>query len=305
MDFDIENNGNDIVVSIGDDDKKSQATIYFEHTPQKDGQNIGCIGNIEINDMSVGVDLINKCTQLLIEKGIKHIVAPMSGNTWKKYRTMKYSNGDSLFLLENVDSIEYNELFKNAGFEEIGTYTSNKGLIADAFYSEIMSIQENEIEQEGITIRKFDKENCRRDLEKIYNISKDSFSRNPYYTPIDLESFIAQYDAYIQMVDEDFILICEKDGKEVAFVFCIPDFNELKEGKKLETLILKTIAVLPEYEDLAIGNILISKIAKVAKDKGFINWIFAFMYKENTSQKMAKRNKAEIMREYALYAKDV
>ena len=61
MDFDIENNGNDIVVSIGDDDKKSQATIYFEHTPQKDGQNIGCIGNIEINDMSVGVDLINKC----------------------------------------------------------------------------------------------------------------------------------------------------------------------------------------------------------------------------------------------------
>ncbi len=107
------------------------------------------------------------------------------------------------------------------------------------------------------------------------------------------------------MVDEDFILICEKDGKELAFVFCVPDFNELKENKKLETLILKTIAVLPEYEDMAIGNVLVSKIAQIAKEKGFVNWIFAFMYKENTSQKMAKRNKAEVIREYALYGKDV
>lgn len=188
---------------------------------------------------------------------------------------------------------------------KFGLYTSNKGLISDAFYSEAISYQEKEIEGNGICIRKFDKENYRRDLEKIYNVSKESFSRNPYYTPIDLESFIAQYEPYINMVDEDFILICEKDGRELAFVFCVPDFNEMKEKQKVETLILKTIAVLPEYEDMAIGNVLVSKIAQIAKEKGFINWIFAFMYKENTSQKMAKRNKAEVIREYALYGKDV
>ena len=107
------------------------------------------------------------------------------------------------------------------------------------------------------------------------------------------------------MVDEEFILIAEKEGKEVGFVFCIPDFNELKREGKLSTLILKTIAVLPEYEDLAIGNIMLRHIAKTAPNKNFEKWIFAFMYSNNTSQKMAKRNKTEIIREYALYGKEL
>ena len=70
-------------------------------------------------------------------------------------------------------------------------------------------------------------------------------------------------------------------------------------------MILKTIAVLPEYEDLGLGNIVLRKISKKAKEKNFINWIFAFMYSNHTSQKMAKRNKEEIIREYTLYGKDI
>ena len=121
MDFRVENDGNNIIVSLVDGDEKARATIYYENTPQKDDKNIGCIGDISINNMNYGGDLLNKCTELLIEKGVKHIVGPMNGNTWKKYRTMKYSRGDSLFILENVDPIEYNDLFIKAGFEEVRT----------------------------------------------------------------------------------------------------------------------------------------------------------------------------------------
>ena len=46
-------------------------------------------------------------------------------------------------------------------------------------------------------------------------------------------------------------------------------------------------------------------IAKIAKSKNFEKWIFAFMYSNNTSQKMAKRNKTEVIREYALYGKEL
>ena len=42
-----------------------------------------------------------------------------------------------------------------------------------------------------------------------------------------------------------------------------------------------------------------------AKEKGFKEWIFAFMHSNNTSQKMAKRNGAEVIREYALYGKEI
>ena len=143
------------------------------------------------------------------------------------------------------------------------------------------------------------------ELEKIYNVSRESFSRNPYYTDIDKDSFIAQYTPYIDMVDESFIMIAEKNSKEIAFVFCIPNLVELQRGELLHTLILKTIAVLPEYEDLGIGNVMLRKIATAAKEKGLEDWIFAFMFKENTSQKMAARNNSHTIREYVLYCKEI
>ena len=49
----------------------------------------------------------------------------------------------------------------------------------------------------------------------------------------------------------------------------------------------------------------VERLAPLAKEKGFLEWIFAFMYSNNTSQKMAKRNKADVIREYALYGKEI
>ena len=161
------------------------------------------------------------------------------------------------------------------------------------------------IQEKGITIRNFNKENYMEDLKKIYHISLKSFRRNPLYTPIDEESFLKQYISYVHLADEDIILLAEKDGKEIGFIFCIPDFGETKRSQKISTIIVKTVAVIPEFQKLAIGNVLMSDIAKIAKQKGFENWICAFMYANNTSQKMAKRNQTELIREYALYGKEI
>jgi len=305
MEFKIINNENIQVILLERDTEIAKATCYFENTPEVDGKNIGTIGEFETNNEENGIKVLEKCEEILREKGVKLIVAPMNGNTWKKYRTLKYSNGEPVFLLENVNPMEHNEMLQKAGFKELHTYTSTKGLIKDAYESETLDIIESKLVEEKIVIRKFDKTNYMNDLRKIYNVSVKSFNRNPFYTPISEEEFIKQYEPYINMVDEELILIAEKEGQEVGFVFCIPDFNEFKREGKLSTLILKTIAVLPEYEDLAIGNILLRHIAKTAQSKNFEKWIFAFMYSNNTSQKMAKRNKTEVIREYALYGKEL
>lgn len=306
MEFLTENQGKDIKVELIENEKQiASAICYFKDTPQIDSKNIGCIGEFEAETQEAGIKILEKCEEILRKQDIKSIVAPMNGNTWKKYRTLKYTSGAPTFLLENVNPIEHNELFTKAGYKELYTYTSNKGLIENAYQSESLEIAETNIKQENIEIRKFNKDNSLEDLIKIYNVSKLSFYRNPFYTPIEEDEFIKQYEPYINMVDSDLILIAEKDGEEVGFVFCIPNFNEAKEGKEIKTLILKTIAVKPEFEYLALGNILLNRISKIAKEKGFLEWIFAFMYSNNTSQKMAKRNKAEIIREYALYGKDI
>lgn len=281
------------------------ATCYFEGTPEYEGKKIGTIGEFEAKSKEYGVTILKKCEEILKEKNINFIVAPMNGNTWKKYRTLKYSNGDPLFLLENVNGIEYNEILLDAGFEEIDRYTSTKGNLDDAYMGESLNLLENNLKKENILIREFNKKDYKIDLTKIYNISAKSFKRNPFYTEIPKEEFISQYEKYLELIKEEFILIAEKNGEEIGFIFCIPNFNELKENGKLDTIIVKTVAVLPGYEKFAIGNILLKEIAKKAKLANFKNWIFAFMYENNTSQKMAKRNKTKLIRSYALYGKSL
>lgn len=305
MEFKIINNRNIQIILLENNVEIAKATCYIKNTPQVNGKDIGTIGDFETNNEENGIKLLEKCEEVLRKNGVDFIVGPMNGNTWKKYRTVKFSNGEPEFLLENVNSMDFNQMFLKAGFEEIYTYTSTKGLIKDAYESEILNVLESRIAEENIVIRKFDKNNYIAELRKIYNVSVKSFNKNPLYTPIKEEEFINQYEPYIKMIDEDIILIAEKEGTEIAFVFCIPDFNGLRIEGKLNTLILKTIAVLPEYEELAIGNIMLRRIANIAQAKQFQKWIFAFMYSNNTSQKMAKRNNTEIIREYALYGKEL
>lgn len=300
-----DNSGNINIQLIENEKEVAKAKCYFKDTPEVDGKNVGTIGEIEIIDDNYSVALINECEKIFKEKSIHTIVAPMNGNTWKKYRTLKTNTNEPQFLLENVDPEHYNKMFKKAGFEECNTYTSNKGKIKDAYSSEAIEYAKEMLIDEKIEIRKFNKKEAMQDLNKIYNVSIKSFKRNPYYTDIILEDFLGQYTPYLELIDDDFIWIAEKEGTEIGFIFCIPNYNELKLTGKMKTLILKTIAVLPEYESFAIGNIMLEKVAQIAKNKGYEDWIFAFMHSNNTSQKMAKRNKAEIVREYVLYRKDI
>ena len=160
----------------------AKATCFFENTPRVNGKNIGCIGEFESKNFESGVKVLKKCEEILKEKNVELIVAPMNGNTWKKYRTLKYSNGDNLFTLENVNPESDNKILQEAGFKQIYTYTSTKGLIQDAYQAESLKIIEDSLKEENVTIRKFNKQNYLEDLKKIYNVSKVSFARNPFYT---------------------------------------------------------------------------------------------------------------------------
>ena len=306
MEFKIENEKGLIKIRLIEDFiDQASATWFYENTPEVDGKPIGTIGELKMDNKEVGLELLKKCEELLKEKDVSKIVAPMNGNTWKQYRTLKNSTEEPPFLMENVNPKDFNEIFKEAGFTETGTYTSTKGRIADYYNDEVLDEIESILREEHITIRHLNKEQGGEDLKKIYKVSTQSFVRNPFYTPIDERDYLEQYTAYLDKVDEELILIAEKDGEEIGFLFAIPNLVEIQTKGRIDTLILKTIAVLPKYEDLGLGNVMTRQIARLALDKGYKDWIFAFMYKDNTSQKLAARNGTSTIREYSLYGKDI
>ena len=306
MEFKVEKEKGAVKIKIIEDFiETATATCFLENTPKEEEKPIGAIGELKMDNKEVGLQLLLKCEEIFKEEGITKVVAPMNGNTWKQYRTLKYSTGEPNFLMENVSPKEFNEIFEEAGYYETGIYTSTKGEIKNYYDKEVLDEIENILSNGNITIRHLNKENGVEDLRKIYNVSVKSFVRNPFYTPISEKDYMDQYTNYLDKVDEELILIAEKEGQEIGFLFAIPNLIEMQTKGRIDTLILKTIAVLPEYEDLGLGNVMTRRIAKAAINKGYKEWIFAFMYKENSSQKLAERNGTTTIREYALYGKDL
>ena len=295
MDFNLREDYGDVVI---EKDGVTKARCYFNTTPVEDGRHVGAIGEFNPDSKEEGIEVLRKCEEVLKGKGCELIIAPMNCTTWRKYRTLTYSNGEPPFLLENVDPIEHNEMFLDAGFEKKYNYTSTKGKISDYEESKVHNLLVEKMNKENVVIRHFNKENYIEDLKKIYEVALPSFYRNPLYTPITEEEFLEQYTPYISKFDEDLILIAEKEGKPVGFLFTIPDFDP-------HTLVVKTGVVLKEYQSFALGSIILSELKKIAVEKGYTDWIFAFMYEENTSQKYAKRHHTHLIREYALYGKNI
>ncbi|MCI8621311.1 MAG: hypothetical protein HFJ50_06265 [Clostridia bacterium] len=233
MEFKLVFENKDIkIILLENNEEKGSAICYFEDTPILNNGNIGAIGEFKCENKEYGVHLLKKCEEVLKEKGRKFIVLPMNRDTWHKYRVLKYTSGEDSFLLENVNPMKDNEIFLNAGFNEIFTYTSTKGKLAESYKSQSLDLLEEKIKENNITIRKFDKNNYINDLKEIYDITIKSFEKNPFYIKISEDEFLKQYEEYIKMVDEELILIAEKDGKGIGFVFCIPDFNEMKTKRK-------------------------------------------------------------------------
>ena len=114
MEYKIINNENIQVTLVEDENEVAKATCYFKNTPKVSDKNIGTIGEFETNNVENGIKILKKCEEILKEKGVRLIVAPMNGNTWKKYRTLKYSKDVPEFLLENVNPIEHNEILSKS-----------------------------------------------------------------------------------------------------------------------------------------------------------------------------------------------
>ncbi len=255
---------------------------------------IGMISFFEaINDINSVKFLFDEIKQYALQKGYNYLIGPINGSTWKKYRVTLPSNNPP-FLLDNYNKPYYAELFEKYGFETIANYTSSicKNLNRD--YSRLDKF-EKIFEQKGVKIRKFDSNNFERDIRKIYDVSIKSFVNNFLYTPIEFEEFYKMYEPVKNFLNPEWVLIAENEKDEpVAFIFGFDNLYNRSE----KSLIIKTLAQIPEYKYRGIGSYLTEFIHKKAYNAGYNNIIHALMHESNVSANILA---GELYHQYKLY----
>ena len=240
---------------------------------------LGYIGQFHMTDATTGKQQLLDYINQLKEQGHSKIVAPINGSTWQSYRLVSFSDDTiSPFPKEPDNPLWYNEVYKEVGFTPLHTY-----------YSEIFHIGYGLKFNRGLDIRQFSP----ADFKAIYEIASVSFQDNFMFSPISYEDFAQLYGRSAQAGnDSDYIALAYVDNKPVGFIFSYV-FNN--------ALVLKTMAVLPEYRSLGIGAGLINHVCTVAKENGVKKAIGALISSGNHSGKIVSKYGSKVFREYTLY----
>jgi len=92
--------------------------------------------------------------------------------------------------------------------------------------------------------------------------------------------------------------MAEQQGRLLGYMFALPNILE----SPVRTVILKTVAVLPERTGAGLGAVLIDRVQQISRELGYTRTIHALMHESNRSRNIS-RHTATPFRRYTLFAK--
>lgn len=287
---------------LGKDSSKNlgRCSLWWHNTPPYFNHKLGLIGHYATNAAAAHQLLQHACTHLRAQ-GCTLAVGPMDGNTWRRYRLMTERGNEPVFFLEPDNADEYVSHFLEQGFTPFANYSS--ALTTDLSQKDLRLERVSErLSELGVRIRQLDLQRFESELQRIYAVSVISFRNNFLYTPIREAEFTNEYSQILLYIQPELVFIAEHEGQPVGFLFAVPDWLQKKRGEEINTIIIKTVAVLPKRIYAGLGNLLIARCHAIAHELGYTRAIHALMHDANNSRNLSSRY-AQTIRRYTLFAK--
>jgi predicted N-acetyltransferase YhbS len=278
-----------------------RCSLWWQAALALPGERPGIIGHFAARDPESAAAILAHGCRVLAERGCTVAIGPMDGTTWRRYRFVTRRGTEPPFFLEPDNPDGYPGYFEQAGFRPLARYFSN--LDPDLGWSVPEALQ-HRLEEWGIRIRQLDPQDFSGELERIHAISTASFSNNFLYSPISLDGFLAMYGKVRSAIQPELVLFAEYAGVPVGFVFAIGDLLHPGPEKRPETVIIKSLAVLPEWNGKGVGPLLMSRATANARRLGYRRGIHALMHEDNRSRGLSGHH-GDVMREYTLYSRSL
>ncbi|MCC6453391.1 MAG: GNAT family N-acetyltransferase [Caldilineaceae bacterium] len=292
----------------------ARCSLWWSSVPHLQGERIGCIGRYAATDRTGAAELLDAATAALAAAGCTLAVGPLDGSTFRSYRfiTQRSFQGEPRppFLLEPDNPDAWPADFIAAGFTPWSEYVSALAPLSgpDPQLERLTTA----LAEQGIQLRgldpaifnatspdsgAFDKE-----LARIYPLVMTAFATNPLFTPTPYVEFIAQYAPVRSFLSPELVVLAERAGELVGFLFALPDFSQAQRGEAIDTVILKTLAVLPSLAGKGLGSLLTAAVHTQAYHLGYRWAIHALMHVKNRSRRISAHT-ARPFRGYTLFAR--
>jgi GNAT superfamily N-acetyltransferase len=164
------------------------------------------------------------------------------------------------------------------------------------FPDKMKRIIERILATEGLVVRPFDMKNFMGEASLVRELYNACWSENWGFIPMDDDDFAYAAKDMKSMVDPEFLLVAELQGKPIGFSLTVPDFNEAMQplkGKLLPfgwlTFLLRKgkvksartilMGVLPEYRRLGIDVAMVFRTMEAGFARGITSgecsWVLA------------------------------
>lgn len=281
----------------------ARCSLWWREAPPLQGEKLSVIGHFhaEPGAASAARAILEHACRAAGAQGATLVAGPMDGNTWRSYRLVSDAGRDPPFFLEPWTPLEWNDHWRAAGFAPLATYHSSLNQDLERVDPRVPQAAAR-LEREGVRLRELDPVRFVAELERLYELSAASFTRNYLYTPLGREEFIDQYRLVEPYVDPRFVLIAEQGGRVEGFLFALPDLLQKQRGVPVDTLVMKTIAVHPDRQAGGLGAWMTAECHARAAKAGYRRAVHALMHDANKSGRIS-RHTAGILRRYTLYSR--
>lgn len=285
-----------------DERMRARCSLWWSHTPMLGDLRIGAIGHYAADGIDSGARLLDAACIELKRKGCAQVIGPMDGNTWRGYRLIIQRYEAPAFFLEPDHPDDWPAHFIRAGFGKLASYCSS--ICEDlAICDPRAEPVEGRLAENGVTLRPLAMDRLEAELRAIHAVSLEAFRHAFFYQPIPFEALHRQYQPLIERLDPALVLLAQRADEVVGFAFGIPDFCQPARGERLDTAILKTLAIRPQRSLAGLGALLIQRFHDAARERGLQCVIHAMMHEDNRRILTLSSRYARPMRRYGLFSR--
>jgi GNAT superfamily N-acetyltransferase len=280
----------------------ARCSLWWRNTPPYLRHRVGFIGHYAADDADSAAALMEHACGRLRQCGCTLVVGPMDGSSWKNYRFVTSFGDEPRFAFEPTNPPEWPEQFRRSGFQPLADYFSAIDSLTDSQHG-FHCIQDR-LTDAGVAIRPLCPDTFDEDLRRILVVTRRAFVANPLYSDPEESEFIEQFRRLRLSVPLDLTWIAECESTPVGFVFTLPDLCEQAREGKARTLIIKTLAVVPDRLYAGLGLVLLNQARQRASELGFLRAIHALVRNVGSLRRLSGRF-AQPIRRYTLFTKEL
>jgi GNAT superfamily N-acetyltransferase len=281
----------------------ARSSLWWRSAPPLPGHRSGVIGHYAAATAAAGCVLLKAACRFLAVHGCTVAVGPMDGSTWRSYRLVTGTSQRPAFFLEPGFPPEGAGHFEASGFGPLARYFSSQTGRLECPLRRAADDRGRRL-QPGIALRPLELNEFEAELGRLYPLCLKCFTGNFLFTPISEEEFGALFRPLRPFLVTGLSWVAESHGKAVGFAFAVPDVLQAERGEAIDTVVLKTLAVAPEFRGIGLGHALVAACQSGAVGSGYGYVIHALIREGNLSGRISAHF-ARPIRSYTLFAKEL